>query len=94
MPNIEIHGMPQEGAEQVEREIFKLFSSELFLNDMVVTIFPTTVRNASGEKQPFLRVVTTESLHTEIIISKLRKGFRHLAGIDIEHLRLEAFYPK
>lgn len=90
MPNIEIHGFSEEGALRLEGKIFLRFSDRPYADEMVVTIFPTTVRNRRGEAQPFLRLASPCDGHeAEEILQMLR----HL-GYDVEHLKLEAFYEK
>lgn len=97
MPNIEIHGVPKDGAEQLRQGIFNFFAEDPFVLEMVVTVFPTTVRDATGESQPFLRVVSTPSERIPILVDKLRRMVKLISagqGIDIELLELKAFHPK
>lgn len=89
MPNIEIHGLAINRARDLRFEIFSVFNNEPYVKEMVVTIFPTQVLDMNGETQPFLRLVNDCQKNTKRIIGKLKKF-----GLDIEHARLEKFYPK
>jgi hypothetical protein len=90
MPNIEIHGMGvMVQAHEMKKRIFQLFSDKPYVEEMVVTIFSTKVRNKCGDSQPFLRLVNSCQEHAEEIITILRR-----LNMDIEYLELKAFYPK
>ncbi len=89
MPNIEIHGLAINQARDLRFEIFSVFKNEPYVKDIVVTIFSTQVLDVNGETQPFLRLVNDCQKNTKRIIGKLKKF-----GLDIEHARLEKFYPK
>jgi len=58
MPNIEIHGFNKEVAEIWREQIFKASERKDFFGDMVVTIFPTEVKDINGDA-PFLRLAST-----------------------------------
>ena len=89
MPNIEIHGLSAKEAKTLEEKVFSLFKGFEFFIDMVVTFCPTDVRNYKGEKQPFLRLLNSSLEYNPIIIKKMKT-----LKIDIEVVKLEAFYPK
>ncbi len=89
MPNIEIHGLPGGEAEDLRNIIFSLFEGKPYRHEMVVTVFPTKVKDAEGKDQPFLRLANSCQEHTREILEILAK-----LAMDIEHLKLEDFYPK
>ena len=89
MPNVEIHGLSIERAIDLKGNIFKAFQNKPYVDEMVVTIFETIVCDKNDKRQPFIRLVNSCQKHTEEIIATL-KQFK----LDIEHLQLEAFYPK
>ena len=92
MPNVEIHGLMRDEATVVREKIFSLFGDTDYVDDMVVTIFWTEVQDKNGDEQPFLRLANSkqahEQDHTEEILDRLKT-----LGMDIEQLRLEAFFP-
>jgi len=95
MPNIEIHGLPGEEAGELKDKIFDLFQDSSFIDEVVVTVYPTVVMDKDGKNQPFLRLVNTP----ESNIRKMRRTREILErlqtlGIDIEHLKLVEFIPK
>ena len=101
MSNIEIHGMPQNSAEEMAQGIFNLFASDPFVNDIVVTICPTKVRTKARNPEnnvspfsPFFRLINTKDPNNQIIIDRIRDAFSVFGGIDIEYLELTAFFPK
>ncbi|MDP2741131.1 MAG: hypothetical protein Q8O66_00370 [bacterium] len=94
MPNIEIHGIPQEGAESIAKGLFNLFASNSFIDDLVATICLTKVITKSGDSRPFFRLVNTADLNNQIIIDKIAMAFNVFGCIDIEYMELTAFYPK
>lgn len=89
MPNIEIHGLERIVARELKDTIFSLFKPESYVDEMVVTIFPTEVRDKDNNDQPFLRLANSCQAHTKEILEGLKA-----LGLDIEHLHLEGFYPK
>lgn len=89
MPNIEIHGLHQQEAEEVRSRIFDLFKDVPYVGEMVVTICITEVRDQSGQDQPFLRLISTPAPYIGEIKEKLQT-----LGIDIERLELKEFIPK
>ena len=90
MPNIEIHGMGKRAeANELANKIFEIFAGKPYVDEMVVTIFDTFVRDKKGNSQPFLRLANSCQEHTEEIITILR-----WLNMDIEYLELKAFYPK
>lgn len=90
MPNVEIHGMgKREEVNQLADKIFQLFAEKSYVDEMVVTIFDTFVRDKKGDSQPFLRLANSCQDHTTEIIQELRR-----LGLDVEHIQLQAFYPK
>lgn len=72
MPNIEIHGLPLAEAREKRHKIFGAFSDKSYVDEMVVTIFPTVVQDKKGDSQPFLRLVNTSQKHTKEIIERLK----------------------
>lgn len=88
MPNVEIHGFENPEAGAVRCKIFNLFRDTSYVGEMVVTIFPTDVKDGDGKDQPFIRLVNSDQEHTQEILDRLKT-----LGIDIEQLRLEAFFP-
>jgi len=89
MPNVEVHGFRKPDAGAVRCKIFNLFGDASYVGEMVVTIFPTDVKDVDGDDQPFIRLVNSDQKHTQEILDRLKT-----LGIDIEQLRLEAFFPK
>ncbi|KPJ55274.1 hypothetical protein AMJ47_00110 [Parcubacteria bacterium DG_72] len=89
MPNIEIHGLSSTLAHDIRLRIFYTFRNEPYAKEMVVTVFPTKVYDIDGIERPFLRLVNSCQKHSEEIIEKLKKF-----NMDIEHLKLKAFYLK
>lgn len=89
MPNIEIHGFDEKEAEKLREDIFALFQGNSYFDDMVVTIYPNTVKNRDRHDQPFVRLVKSSETQSQEMIEQL-----HLLGIDVEYLRLEKFIPK
>lgn len=89
MPNIEIHGLPREEAEELRDKVFDLFKDKPYARDMVVTIYPTIIRDIFNTNQPFIRLVSTDQSYIQEIL-----GWLPSLGLDIEHVRLEAFLPK
>ena len=91
MPNIEIHGYYSHHLEAMDlkEQIFNLFKSKPYIDEMVVTFCQDEVFGRGGKEQPFIRLVNSCQEHTEEILEMLGT-----LGIDIEHAKLEAFYPK
>lgn len=89
MPNIEIHGLLRLRAGELADKVFDLFRGKPYLEETVVTIYPTIVKDVHGKDHPFIRVVNEHQLHTKEILEKLKT-----LGIDIEHLKLTAFIPR
>lgn len=89
VPNVEIHGMSDWIAARLESKIFKLFGDKPYIEEMVVTIYRTIVRDFKGNSQPFIRLVNSCQEHSEEIVENLKT-----LGIDVEHLKLESFIPK
>lgn len=98
MPNIEIHGMSKKSAVEMAQGLFNLFASNSFVDELVVTIFPTEVRTSSRDPQnnkaPFFRLINTKNPNNQVIIDKIRFAFMVFGNIDIEFIELAAFYPK
>lgn len=90
MPNVEIHGLRKKEARELRKRIFRIFEEESFAGDMVVTIVPSEVEERRGTPQPFIRVTSTEQSYLKGLIQRLRETIE----MDVEHSRLEAFYPK
>jgi len=91
MPNIEIHGLFWRGITKSElrNKIWRLFDGKPFQADMVVSEIATDVSDVRGTEQPFLRLVSTLSPHTEEIMAQLET-----LNMDIEWLELKKFVPK
>ena len=91
MPNIEVHGFGRgKEGEQMRENIFWLFDDKPYVDEMVVTLFSTNVRDKNKKAQPFFRLVNSCQEHSEEIIRMLQEQF----GLDVEHLQLVKFYPK
>jgi hypothetical protein len=86
MANIEIHGMEKELAEKERENIFELFKEKEYVRDIVVTIFPTDVRDRRYRKLPFIRLVSTLEPYLEEVVKLLLK-----IGFDLEILELQRF---
>lgn len=89
MPNVEIHGLHRAEARDLKAKIWYLFKDKPYIEEMVVTISPTTIEDVHGKDQPFLRLANSHQAHTREILETLGT-----LGMDIEHLKLEKFYPK
>jgi len=89
MPNIEIHGLSNLMARDVRKQIFDMFAGGLYVDEMVVTIFPTEVTDARGKRRTFLRLANSYQAHTREIVERL-KGL----NMDIERIELAEFIPK
>ncbi len=87
MPNVEIHGLGWSEAQALRIEIFKLFAKKSYIDDMVVSICLTSVRDKDGKEQPFIRLVNSCQEHTEEILAGLKT-----LNMDIEQLSLVAFF--
>jgi uncharacterized protein YqhQ len=88
MPNIEIHGLSMPDANRKRGAVLEGLMNQPFINDLVVTIFPTEVRNAKGREMPFFRLLNSVSGREEDIIIPFLRSL----GLDVEHLRLASFY--
>ena len=89
MPNIEIHGLPLEKAEALQKTIFILLSCYDFYDHAVVTIYPTWVRDHHNREQPFLRIVSSSTDDAEDIIKVLGS-----LKMDMEFVLMRRFVPK
>ncbi|HUS50370.1 MAG TPA: hypothetical protein VMZ91_09405 [Candidatus Paceibacterota bacterium] len=84
MPNIEIHGMEKQMAEKERENIFELFKGKEYVRDIVVTIFPTDVRDRCNRKLAFIRLVSSDHLReATVLLLEL--------GLDLEILELQQF---
>ena len=90
MPNIEIHGLLIDDAKKFRQYVFTAFRNESFLREMVVTIFPTEVKDCDDRDQPFFRVFNSHSEDDEKIITILHETFH----MDIEYPPPGKFVPK
>jgi hypothetical protein len=88
MPNIEIHGLGFLEADALFDKIFELFKDKPYVDEMVVTICKTTVRNRNRNPKPFLRLVNSSEEHREEILCVLE------TLMDTEDQKLNAFRPK
>jgi hypothetical protein len=88
MPNIEIHGLGFLEADALFDKVFELFKDKPYVDEMVVTICKTTVRNRNRNPKPFFRLVNSCQEHSQEII----RGLKTL-GMDIERGKLEDFIP-
>lgn len=91
MPNVEIHGLDQTTAIDVRKKIFVVLSAlrGFKIDDLVVTIFPTNVSDATGKSSPFLRLVDTPNDNWCAVTDTLRTALR----MDVEYMRLYNFLP-
>ena len=89
MPNVEIHGLSESEAKGLRRKIFRLFSDKEYVGEMVVTIHLTDCEDKLGYSQPFIRLANSCQKSTQEIVEKLKS-----LSMDIEHLKLEEFFPK
>lgn len=91
MPNIEIHGYNRVAANALADKIFgEVFAGKLGLENMVVTMVPSTVMDKKGFQQPFIRLLCSNTREAAEIIAILRQ---HLPGEDIEYVKIESFIP-
>ena len=92
MPNIEIHGSSEEVSKMLRRQIFEeLFKDKPYVDEMVVTIVPSEVRDVKTFEQPFFRLLSPDSKEAEEILRILHEK---VPGIDIEYLEVRRFIPK
>lgn len=89
MPNIEIHGLKNETREYVHSKIRSAFAEKPYRDDYVITAYESKVHDWRLNAQPFIRLVTTPSDHTEDIIQELQK-----LDLDIEVMILDRFIPR
>ena len=92
MPNIEMHGFRFSSVEvekQQVKEIYDLFEGKPYRDEMVVDVYHDTVYGPDLFDQPFLRLVNSCEEHTEEILKTLK-----VLNIDIEHAKLEDFFPR
>lgn len=89
MPNVELIGFSDGEMDHLERQIFKFFREEAFAKDLVITCSPqSSVTDASGAHQPFVRVYDTNAEQGNAIASALSD-----VGLDVEVIHLVAFHP-
>jgi len=86
---VEIHGLELTEARRVRKWIFQKFSENPLVNYLVVEIFATYIEDRENGVKPYLRLVNTCHNGTTLIINQLRDS-----GLDVEHVKLEGFYPK
>lgn len=90
MSNVEIHGLRSPDAEIMRANVFSAFAGQSLVADMVVTIYYHSVRDFAHKSQPFFRLYSSSDNGEEgFIIPVLLE-----LGLDVEHVKLEAFYPK
>lgn len=70
MPNIKIFGADGR-AERIRKKIFEIFEPPM-VDELVVTICPSTVLNKRGEKQPYFEIIWEYKDDVQFIIDKLR----------------------
>ena len=87
MPNIEIHGLSFIEADALFDKVLQLFKDKPYVEEMVVTIYPTIVRNHKRNSKPFFRLVNSCQEHSEEIICGLE------TLMDTEHQELKSFRP-
>jgi hypothetical protein len=95
--NIEIHGIPQLGANAIRIGLYNLLRDEPFVEDLVIEVYPTTVEDREKKTQPFVRLVSTPNDYEARVIALLGKVFNLTTGgegIDIEILELKRFIAK
>ena len=93
MPNIELHGYMSRVAMALREAIFKVFADQPFVGEMVVEIYPTQVFDAGSVAKPYVRLVNSCQDYTVELLEGLRSLEVEFGGIDIEHLKLQKFYP-
>ena len=91
MPNIEVHGCGVD-ADSVRNAIFRNLNGRPYIKDVVVTIFPSDVRDHEGTTQPYLRICNTAK-------DQSKQNVEILAALvplhmDMEVLTLAKFIPK
>jgi len=90
VPNIEIHGFPQEAwpesAWDLREKIYGLLQP--WKDHAVVTICDTDTRNLNGEPRPFLRVWDTDPERAKEVARQLMS-----LGMEMEEIVLTRFYP-
>lgn len=84
-----MHGFLAGKARKLKKEVFRLIENKPYLNETVVTIYPTKVKDKDNHDQPFIRVINFCQTHTEEIMEILKT-----LELDIEHLMLKAYIPK
>ncbi|MCX6745542.1 MAG: hypothetical protein NTX00_00820 [Candidatus Parcubacteria bacterium] len=103
MPNIEMWGFGPINSELhfvnaladgVYSAIRKQLNKESFQDDYVITMVPSFCFNGEGAKKPFVRICSSEQVHTGRIIQILEQ-IQKDEGIkfDIEIQPLECFIP-
>ena len=88
MPNVEIHGLGWRDADALYDKVFELFKDKPYVEEMVITIYTTVVRDRNGNSKPFFRLVNSCQEHSEEIICGLE------TLMDTEHQELKSFRPK
>lgn len=85
MVNVEIHGLDQDSALEIRRQILGIFRVDPPAATFFVTIFPTIVAEKDGHASSFLRLMDNlGQTKAQQIIKVLKTLAPH-----VEHVRLE-----
>ena len=89
MINIELYGF-RYLAENTKTCIFIVIGKKaptVNIDDVVVTIVPSTVQNRKGKSRPFVRVASTNAGDLEVA-----KIINEYMGLDVQWLHLDEFF--
>jgi len=88
MPNIEIHGFSeaiQKGA--IIRRVIAECIPEI-MDDVVITIVPSTVKDLHGNTKPFIRVLSPDHRDEVRVAMRINKEL----GLNVEWIKLGGFF--
>ena len=89
MANIELHGFPIGGTENITDDIRARMIGSRVPNDYVISIVLSDVQDFQRVEQPFFRLYTTKDYPEAELINILLD-----MGYDVEHIPHIHFYPK
>lgn len=91
MPNIGLHGMDLERAQETTDSICKVLKDLRLLDESVIEVFPTqVVFGHTREPAPYIRIADTNLLRAKAIREALRIN---RININTETLELASFTP-
>lgn len=89
MPNIELHGFSPAKQREIFFQMKEALKGQEFYNEAVVTLYNDVVVDFNEESQPFLRICSTNPVHTNTLVKLLKP-----LGVDIETMVVTDFESK